>query len=305
MPGFLVMKSLILFTKTNMTIIDTTMATTMMISSCTIPTAVRMESMENTKSTNRIIPITPAKLEGLRFTVSSRSGMSTLWCISLIVFTKRKIPPASRIKSLPENSGSIKSFRTSGIGIVTKGSVKCTNHEIPMSRMIRKISASANPIFLALGRWSSGSFSDTIEIKRILSMPKMISNTTSVARAMILSHWVSASNPHSISVLITHFHHGQDGGDGNGFARFVIHVHQKFHDSLRHVVFASLFLSNFLFDRELHPDGHSRIHRLGESTVFQTVIQQNGSFFGIDEQPRGLTQHEITVGHALFENGAV
>ena len=61
------------------------------------------------------------------------------------------------------------------------GLVSVTIHAIEASKIKRIPSARRSPMILALSRCSGGSFSAKIAIKTRLSIPKTISNTTSVA----------------------------------------------------------------------------------------------------------------------------
>ncbi len=71
-----------------------------------MPTAVRIESIENTRSSARICTIAvakvaPAALAGENTSSGAGSG-SRLWWISLVAFQTRNRPPAIRIRSRQE-----------------------------------------------------------------------------------------------------------------------------------------------------------------------------------------------------------
>ena len=67
----------------------------------TMPTAVMIESSENTRSMTMIWAITPAKLDAT-LADSLPSSPSSNWCTSPVLFQIRNRPPAIRIRSRPE-----------------------------------------------------------------------------------------------------------------------------------------------------------------------------------------------------------
>lgn len=99
---------------------------------------------------------------------------SILWCISDVLFVKRKIPPKPRIISRPlkgwvntENNG----FENPIIQV------------IPINNAILNISAKASPSVRVLPCLSSGSLFVTIDMNIILSIPSTISSKVIVASA--------------------------------------------------------------------------------------------------------------------------
>ncbi len=71
--------------------------------SSTMPTAVMIESSENTRSMMAIWTSTPAKLLAMRRSAPCSSPSMRPW-ISPVAFQMRKTPPASRMRSRPEIS---------------------------------------------------------------------------------------------------------------------------------------------------------------------------------------------------------
>ena len=109
--GFLLMKLASGSAASSMTVTATSTATTMMGRCSVMPTAVRMESIEKTRSSRMIWKMAAPALEmttslALPF-LSSMSWLgagSTVWWISLVAFHIRNRPPAIRIRSFHENS---------------------------------------------------------------------------------------------------------------------------------------------------------------------------------------------------------
>ena len=102
--GFFSMKRDNGLTATIITVTATMTAIYMIEISSVMPTAVMIESIENTRSSSRIWKIAPvieiSSVRPIMFSLGS-SG-STEWWISLVAFQTRNRPPAIRMRSRQE-----------------------------------------------------------------------------------------------------------------------------------------------------------------------------------------------------------
>ena len=107
MVGFLWMKLASGSAAKNMTATAIVTATIMIGTCWVMPTAVRIESMEKTRSSIRICTMAAPKLVIALFFASIMSPVgagSTVWWISLVAFHSRNMPPAIRIRSRQEKA---------------------------------------------------------------------------------------------------------------------------------------------------------------------------------------------------------
>ncbi|MNS83346.1 hypothetical protein D3C72_1171310 [compost metagenome] len=159
---------------TIMTAIASTTAIIMMLSSCTMPTAVMTESSENTASSTTICRMTCQKIACCGFCPASWPALpSTRSCNSMVPLKSRNRPPRIRIRSRPEISLP---------HTVKSGAVNVTTHAMLASRPRRISKARLRPISRARLRCSGGSLSARMAMNTRLSMPRTISRITSVAR---------------------------------------------------------------------------------------------------------------------------
>ena len=75
-------------------------------------------------------------------------------------------------------------------------------------------------------------------------------------------------------------------------------------DAFGDVVRLSAFLGDFFDHSQLHTNRGPWVHRLGESTFIDAIVQQNGSLFGFNKQTRCLAQNVVSVRHPPFKHGA-
>ncbi len=151
--------------------------------SSAIPTAVITESRENTMSSS-MIWIRTLVSEGLTRTDSSPSSPSSLSWISWVLLYKRNRPPMINTRSRPEISSP---------STVNNGSVSLMIHVRENSRPIRMIIARPRPAVRAVPCFSRGSLPARMEMKMTLSMPRTISSTVRVSRAIHASGLVIQS----------------------------------------------------------------------------------------------------------------
>src|SRR2546426_766683 len=140
----------------------------------TMPTAVMIESNEKTMSMIMICRITPEKVAPTAAEAAPFSPSSSWW-ISLVLFHRRKRPPAIRMRSRPEIS-----WRRT----VKRGSVRPLIQTRTNNRPIRMNMARARPILRASSLLGSGSLSTRMEMKMTLSMPSTSSSAVSVRKAI-------------------------------------------------------------------------------------------------------------------------
>ena len=102
--GFFSMKLASGVAATSITVIATMTAMYMIASSSVMPTAVMIESTENTRSSSRIWKIAPPSVSGDAWPtiVVLVVGRIDVWWISLVAFQIRNRPPAIRIRSRQE-----------------------------------------------------------------------------------------------------------------------------------------------------------------------------------------------------------
>ena len=105
-----------------------------------------------------------------------------LWWISVVDLAKRKMPPRMRIRSrtLMFTGSSMK--RTDGM--VRRGSVSRMIQVMARSSSRRNTRARVSPRRRARGCFSGSSLFETIEMKMMLSMPRMISRKVRVTQAI-------------------------------------------------------------------------------------------------------------------------
>ncbi len=160
--------------------------------SSVMPTAVRIESTENTMSSAMIWAMAAAKpsaalpLSGSSSSPLSPSG-SMLWWISLVAFHNRNRPPAIRIRSRPENAVSkLGTPLKPGSPVMPRSiteACRVTSQPISISRQMRMIRARARPIRRAFCCCSGGSLFDRIAMNTRLSIPSTISSAMRVMSA--------------------------------------------------------------------------------------------------------------------------
>src|SRR5882672_6768639 len=137
-----------------------------------IPTAVITESSENTMSSRTICPTTAPNEARARVPARSASPSSPSW-ISRVLFAIRKRPPATRIRSRPENGWP---------STWNSGAVRRMIHASAASSAMRVTIAPARPTRRARPCCCCGSLPARIEMKMMLSMPRTISSTVNVSR---------------------------------------------------------------------------------------------------------------------------
>jgi hypothetical protein len=139
-----------------------------------MPTAVITESSENTISSSRIWMMMPTN-DAAALALPCPSSPSSFSWISCVLLAIRKRPPTSRITSRPE----ISLPSTTNHGVVSP-----ITQVIDHSSARRMNIASDRPILRARARSSARSLPARIEMKTMLSIPRTISRTVSVARAI-------------------------------------------------------------------------------------------------------------------------
>jgi hypothetical protein len=150
--GLLLMKLPSGSAASSITVTATITATIMIGRWSVMPTAVRIESIENTMSSRMIWKIAPPTLEIAAVLTSgadSSASGSTLWWISLVAFQIRNRPPAIRIRSRHEKAVSkVGSPCDSGPARPRSntGAVRPTMKAMVDSRTSRMIRASEMPI---------------------------------------------------------------------------------------------------------------------------------------------------------------
>ncbi len=153
-----------------------------------MPTAVRIESIENTRSRIRICTIAAPKFNRRAWRPArprscGRGRDPSCGGFRVVAFQTRNRPPAIRMMSRQENSVSqgrlpCSPGRRSGRGSPPDPPARRSTRSKP-SRARRMISARLMPILRALARVDgSGSLLVRIEMKIRLSMPRTISITT-------------------------------------------------------------------------------------------------------------------------------
>ena len=175
--GFLAMKLARGSAASSMTVTAARTATTMIGRCSVMPTAVRMESIEKTRSRMMIWKIAAPALEMTTSFLSSTSWLgvgSTVWWISLVAFQIRNRPPAIRIRSFHENA-----FPNT----VKTGWINPTSQAMIDSSASRITRARPMPMRRTRVRCSGGSLFDRIEMKIRLSIPSTTSITTRVTSA--------------------------------------------------------------------------------------------------------------------------
>src|SRR5690606_32248123 len=169
--------------KASMKTIEATMAVTITQRSSTMPTAVMIESNENTISSTMIWAMTAMKLVAAPGATCSEAP-SSFWWISWVALPMRNRPPPIRIRSRHENAWPNSENR---------GAVSPMIHAIMNSRPRRVTAAPRMPSLRARSRCASGSLPARIEMKMMLSMPRTSSSAVSVASAIQISGFASAS----------------------------------------------------------------------------------------------------------------
>lgn len=162
----------------------TTTAIIMISTLSTKPTAVSMESNENTISIKMIWIITLISILAPTATAFTSwcSCNCILECISSVLLMIRKSPPTMRIMSFQENFIGPSVSGSPNQSSVSTGSFR------PMIQLIINNNATLNnmaksrPIFLAFFCWLSGSLLERIDIKMMLSTPSTISRKARVSR---------------------------------------------------------------------------------------------------------------------------
>src|SRR5690348_1267326 len=152
-----------------------------------MPTAVMIESSENTMSSSMICTITPPKVAVAAAAppvLTCSMAPSSFWWISWVALPIRNRPPPIRIRSRQENAWPNSS---------NSGAVSPTIQAIASNRPSRDTAASMMPRRRALSRRSGGSLPARIEMKMMLSMPSTSSSAVSVARAIQISGLASCS----------------------------------------------------------------------------------------------------------------
>src|SRR5258708_15071244 len=139
-----------------------------------MPTAVMIESNENTMSMIMICRITPEKVAPTASEAAPFSPSSSWW-ISLVLFHRRKRPPAIRMRSRPEIS-----WRKTEKSGSTSPLIQASRNSRPM----RMNMARARPILRARSLLAPGSLSTRMEMKMMLSMPSTSSSAVSVRKAI-------------------------------------------------------------------------------------------------------------------------
>ncbi len=139
-----------------------------------MPTAVMIESSENTRSMTMICRMTEVNVAFTTLVVWS-SAPSMDWWISVVLFQIRNRPPRIRIRSRPEIS--MPNTLNSG---VTSPTIQASTSSRPMRMNI----AMKSPRRRANSRLAFGSLSTRIEMKMMLSMPSTSSSRVSVAKAI-------------------------------------------------------------------------------------------------------------------------
>src|SRR6266849_3751699 len=139
-----------------------------------MPTAVMIESNEKTMSMIMICRITPEKVAPTAAEAAPFSPSSSWW-ISLVLFHRRKRPPAIRMRSRPEISWR-KTVKSGSISPL----IQASRNRRPMRMNI----ARARPILRARSLPASGSLSTRMEMKMMLSMPSTSSSAVSVRKAI-------------------------------------------------------------------------------------------------------------------------
>src|SRR5215471_8671086 len=155
---------------------DATTAATMTASTLTMPTAVTIESSENTTSMTMICRITAENVARAADDAPPFSPSSSWW-ISAVLFHSRNNPPAIRIRSRPEIS-------CPKSGRVNRGWVSLAIQASSASSPMRMNIARKRPSFLARSRLAGSSLSTRMEMKITLSMPSTSSSTVSVTNAI-------------------------------------------------------------------------------------------------------------------------
>ena len=152
------------------------MASTMIETSSTMPTAVITESSENTMSMIAICTMTAAKpARTAAAACSSSSSPSSEPWISCTLFHSRKRPPPMRMRSRPEMSLPDDGEQRLG---------QRMTHASESSSPMRVSIANARPSVRARWRCCSGSRPTSIEMKTMLSTPSTISSAVSVTSAI-------------------------------------------------------------------------------------------------------------------------
>ncbi|CAM5610321.1 hypothetical protein RLIN73S_01789 [Rhodanobacter lindaniclasticus] len=150
----------------------------------TMPTAVMIESSENTMSSSMICTITPPKVAVAAPTVTCSVAPSSFWWISWVALPIRNRPPPIRMMSRQENAWP---------NSENSGAVSPTIQAIASNKPSRDTAASMMPRRRALSRCCGGSLPARIEMKMMLSMPSTSSSAVSVARAIQTSGLASCS----------------------------------------------------------------------------------------------------------------
>ena len=143
-----------------------------------MPTAVMIESSENTRSMTMIWPMMAPKVA--RTAAAAPGALCSAWSsyiswISPVAFQIRNSPPASRIRSRPEISLP---------STVKIGAVRPMIQASVSSSAMRMNIARNRPMRRATSRCAGGSRSTRIEMKTMLSMPSTSSSAVSVANAI-------------------------------------------------------------------------------------------------------------------------
>ena len=155
----------------------------------TMPTAVMIESSENTMSSIMICTTTapsvavPAAVAA----VATEAGMpapSIFWWISCVALAIRNRPPPIRMMSRHENAWP---------STENSGAVRPTIQAMASSNASRVTAASRMPMLRALLRCAGGTFAARIEMKMMLSMPSTSSSAVRVASAIQSSGFASWS----------------------------------------------------------------------------------------------------------------
>ena len=107
------------------------------------------------------------------------------------------------------------------------------------------------------------------------------------------------------SILLSQFHHGQDGCYRNALTLVVIHIHVELYDSLSDVIIGAFLLFDLFLNREPDPNGGARIYRLRKASFLDAVVEQYRTLFGIDEQSRCFAQQIVSMSYSLLKYGAV
>src|SRR5512133_3927912 len=172
MVGWRSMKSPIEPAKTIMTPIATTIAATMTGRSFDIPTAVMTESSEKTMSSSPIWTTTDQNALALTGFASAACCTSSLSWISTVAFPTRKSPPESRMRSRPETPWP-RNEKSSRVSPIT--------HVMAKRSPSRVTRATTSPSLRAPGCCSFGRRPERMDRKTMLSTPRTISISASVA----------------------------------------------------------------------------------------------------------------------------